>query len=606
MNTPDPGQHIQLIQTPTGLMNVIRPVAERLLAEGVISGEMGNLHAADAATVKAAMIGGAAVCDFCSSPGATHAFPVPDFEMPHGIGTSQGGWAACDECHALVLAKRKKDLLARALGGMSFPKFSKHAIGELHDKFWQALEFTESTLALASRLREFADDKLPADVLPYAGTSLATMGPLVTTRAKRLQTLMGVTGLSASEIESFINAEDMTAMPPEVLVKLAAWVRRVGKLDSQTFGNMLLGVHKPATQDQTPHWQQALDAKFEAAVLLKKLMSSDQHEEYFPDAVDLHDQDAVKRMVKLAEARKSLRHLGFDQDLRLLPVAQAYSFNGETAAAIQEAAVGIPHDAPLSSVETPNTGCGWFWFSDPLAVAASPAASDHTNALLWAWTNVKGTDASGTETLNSAALMFSAYVRDTKGRDSHKLLPSTRWYWPLSMSFHEMLGLNTKSWRQTYGPGTPLHGDPNIISEEATIKVIADLSLFFVMACLWFRQTVPGQPKKKVDPVLTQSEGHVERHARKRMQREFKLPDKPTVTVVALRKAVRVAVEPTEGAAASSSRQYHVRWIVKGHPRMQACGPGRADRKLIWIESHPAGPEDKPLRTKTTVFAVVR
>jgi hypothetical protein len=123
------------------------------------------------------------------------------------------------------------------------------------------------------------------------------------------------------------------------------------------------------------------------------------------------------------------------------------------------------------------------------------------------------------------------------------------------------------------------------------------MSLFFVMACLWFKQTVP---------VLTKEPGQVERHARKRYVREHKLSEAPTVQVVALRKSLRVPSEKAEGPQAASAKTYHVRWIVKGHPRLQVCGPGRADRKLIWVESFLKGPEEAPLKTKERVYAVIR
>jgi hypothetical protein len=47
--------------------------------------------------------------------------------------------------------------------------------------------------------------------------------------------------------------------------------------------------------------------------------------------------------------------------------------------------------------------------------------------------------------------------------------------------------------------------------------------------------------------------------------------------------------------------------VVKGHPRLQPCGPGRTDRKLIWISPYPKGPNDAPFKESgLTVYAVVR
>jgi hypothetical protein len=223
-------------------------------------------------------------------------------------------------------------------------------------------------------------------------------------------------------------------------------------------------------------------------------------------------------------------------------------------------------------------------------VKASPFVSDNIQALLWGWTDDRS---------EGPSLVFSAYCADEKGQlfKAGTPAPSTRWHWPFSMSFHDMLAYNTASHRRDYGPGSKHEHDPNIMGEAATIHCVSEMSLFFVMACLWFKQTVP---------VLTKEPGQVERHARKRYVREHKLSEAPTVQVVALRKSLRVPSEKAEGPQAASAKTYHVRWIVKGHPRLQVCGPGRADRKLIWVESFLKGPEEAPLKTKERVYAVIR
>jgi hypothetical protein len=43
------------------------------------------------------------------------------------------------------------------------------------------------------------------------------------------------------------------------------------------------------------------------------------------------------------------------------------------------------------------------------------------------------------------------------------------------------------------------------------------------------------------------------------------------------------------------------RWIVEGHWRQQACGPGWKDHRPVWIEEFVKGPADRPLRLKETV-----
>lgn len=102
----------QVIVTPSGPLTLLRPAAARLLADGVISGTLdGTLHAADATTVKAAIMA-TNVCDFCSGPGALKVYDVPDFGLSlipgsAGGGRSTGGWAACETCQGLIEADKR-------------------------------------------------------------------------------------------------------------------------------------------------------------------------------------------------------------------------------------------------------------------------------------------------------------------------------------------------------------------------------------------------------------------------------------------------------------------------------------------------------------------
>ena len=73
----------------------------------------------------------------------------------------------------------------------------------------------------------------------------------------------------------------------------------------------------------------------------------------------------------------------------------------------------------------------------------------------------------------------------------------------------------------------------------------------------------------------------------------------PEVRVVNLRSAYRHSRAGTDPE--SPGREYRCRWIVKGHWRDQACGPGRRDRVKTWIREHPAGPPNAPLRPKDNV-----
>lgn len=54
-------------------------------------------------------------------------------------------------------------------------------------------------------------------------------------------------------------------------------------------------------------------------------------------------------------------------------------------------------------------------------------------------------------------------------------------------------------------------------------------------------------------------------------------------------------------------RTYSVRWVVRGHWRLQPCGPGRTPRRLVFINPYLTGPENAPLKVEPSdVVKVLR
>lgn len=664
--------HLQTVRTPSGTLAIFRHMAERLLAEGVISGTLdGDLHAADAATVKAAIMA-AAVCDFCSAPGASHHYDVPDFgittnpsDTNFSAAKSTGGWMACDACYEIIesvghatspaqVAARKRKLVDRAVTSMAFPKFTRRALEELVAKFWQGMEDRALAVGAAAAVADYIEDRR-TDLPPSK----------VTDRDRRIEQALRLTGLTPGELQQVLAGGE--GLPRDVVEKLTTFNRlyETAQARGLSMEDTLHALHadapRPPLAPVVPHWQVALDMRFAALARITEVLRAGTASEVLAESTDLNDPAAVRRAVARAQNQRMLREVGFERDAKFLRLAQAYSFSGDTIAAIREAAASLPHEAPLSSIETPNTGCGWFWFGTPLPVTASPIASDSVHGLLWGWDEVPDGDrfhiTAGPEVFRDAtqeqreramalrrsmgdrldttdaeaaafldlmremrvplervltrattpAIMFSAYVVDERGQVFRRgdPAPSTKWFWPLERTFSEMLQYNAAEWERAYGAGSPHEHDAHIMGKDATLRCIHELSLFFLMACLWFKQTVPASGKPR-PPVLTQEDGHVERHARKRYAREHKLEEPPRVRVVALRRSERTPSEAAPADRQASSREYACRWIVRGHPRLQACGPGRRDRKLIWIDAHPAGPEDKPLKTRETVYSVVR
>lgn len=76
------------------------------------------------------------------------------------------------------------------------------------------------------------------------------------------------------------------------------------------------------------------------------------------------------------------------------------------------------------------------------------------------------------------------------------------------------------------------------------------------------------------------------------------------VRVVDARPMKSVPTDPDEsGDEQGDGRRYSTRWVVRGHWRQQAHGPGRSQRRTQWIESYIKGPEDAPLAPHTLVRA---
>jgi hypothetical protein len=102
--------------------------------------------------------------------------------------------------------------------------------------------------------------------------------------------------------------------------------------------------------------------------------------------------------------------------------------------------------------------------------------------------------------------------------------------------------------------------------------------------------------------ILVASEQPVERHLRKRLEREG-LQHDPVVRVVELRRREHIG---GKHAVESVEREWSCQWVVRGHWRQQPYPKAGVIRPL-WITPYVKGPEDKPLKPpRATVFAVVR
>jgi hypothetical protein len=120
-------------------------------------------------------------------------------------------------------------------------------------------------------------------------------------------------------------------------------------------------------------------------------------------------------------------------------------------------------------------------------------------------------------------------------------------------------------------------------------RIVPTRNLARFIYALW---TVMNQP------IAVLEKHEPDRSTRRRMTR-MKIP--PQVTVITLRRPENPHRPDEEGHV---EWQHH--WIVRGHPRWQAYGPRRSERKLIWIGPHMKGNLDAPLHQSEKVYRVSR
>ncbi|MGW4116718.1 hypothetical protein ACWEFJ_38085 [Actinosynnema sp. NPDC004786] len=112
----------------------------------------------------------------------------------------------------------------------------------------------------------------------------------------------------------------------------------------------------------------------------------------------------------------------------------------------------------------------------------------------------------------------------------------------------------------------------------------------------WLLMTQPG--------ITDVQEKPLSRRQQRRADREGHRTD--PIKIVRLRAHPTHPHTPGTDAGGRNAGAYTVRWMVRGHWRQQAHGPGRSQRRPIWINPHVKGPEGAPLNTGDTVYLVDR
>lgn len=129
------------------------------------------------------------------------------------------------------------------------------------------------------------------------------------------------------------------------------------------------------------------------------------------------------------------------------------------------------------------------------------------------------------------------------------------------------------------------------VRDEAISTPFTNNHRLMLAMCMLMEQTIVTKSGEKPNV-----------HARRRAkQRKMSQSD---ITVVTLRRSYQGS-DNSRGTS-GTSREWHHRWVVRGHWRWAKVGPGRQTVRRVWVAGHVKGPEDKPLRVTKKVYDLKR
>lgn len=235
----------------------------------------------------------------------------------------------------------------------------------------------------------------------------------------------------------------------------------------------------------------------------------------------------------------------------LFKAAETYAWSKESVAATWQASKTIPRDTVLDRNQLPSRA-GWWWFEGGLD-------NEEFVAALWGPTD-------------DGLLAVCCFVQIGNNPPDQGF----SFTWQFGTSIGTLLNDATNS--EHY--------------QDEYLGCLEDCSRFFVAACAWLQQKV-----------VISSSGHIERHRRKQLAREYAVFPPSDVRVIQLRRA-EASSETSRDAAIET--EWSCRWIVGGHWRNQ-YHPSSGKHELKYILPYVKGPSDKPLKVPThTVYAVTR
>lgn len=240
--------------------------------------------------------------------------------------------------------------------------------------------------------------------------------------------------------------------------------------------------------------------------------------------------------------------------------AESFWVSADIWASIVQSSASLPGSFTLEARQLPAQ-CGWLWLDRPWALYGDafarrtwPDSAPAIAAISWAYARSAPDGPEG--------LVINAYHKSERAPYPHVAQAFESWF--LSETLDQACAEAVDT---TYG--------------GSIVRAL-------LAAFLWLEQTI-----------CVAVPTTLERHAAKRL-RHSRI--EKALKVVVLRRADH---QPAPPAGAPQPVEWSCQWLVRGHWRQQFYS---SDNKHSprWIAPYVKGPEDKPLKPSSTVFAVTR